>query len=65
MSVPFYAIIPSRMKSTRLPNKPLKDIAGRPMVVRVAERAAQSGATEVVVATDHEAIFQSCERFGV
>ena len=65
MSVPFYAIIPSRMKSTRLPDKPLKDIAGRPMVVRVAERAAQSGAADVVVATDHEAIFQACERFGV
>ena len=65
MSVPFYAIIPSRMKSTRLPDKPLKDIAGRPMVVRVAERAALSGAADVVVATDHEAIFQACERFGV
>lgn len=65
MSVPFYTIIPSRMKSTRLPDKPLKDIAGRPMVVRVAERAALSGAADVVVATDHEAIFQACERFGV
>lgn len=65
MSVPFYAIIPSRMKSTRLPDKPLKDIAGRPMVVRVAERAALSGAADVVVATDHEAIFQACEHFGV
>ena len=65
MSVPFYAIIPSRMKSTRLPDKPLKDIAGRPMVVRVAERAALSGAADVVVATDHEAIFQACERFDV
>ena len=49
----FYAIIPSRMKSTRLPEKPLKDIAGRPMVVRVAERALASGATDVIVATDH------------
>ena len=57
----FYAIIPSRMKSTRLPEKPLKDIAGRPMVVRVAERAKASGAADVVVATDHEDIVKACE----
>ena len=61
----FYAIIPSRMKSTRLPEKPLKDIAGRPMVVRVAERAKASGAKDVVVATDHEAIVKACEEYGV
>ncbi len=65
MSVPFYVIIPSRMKSTRLPDKPLKDIAGKPMVVRVAERAARSNALSVVVATDHEAIYKACEAFGV
>ena len=61
----FYAIIPSRMKSTRLPEKPLKDIAGRPMVVRVAERAKASGAADVVVATDHEDIVKACESHGV
>ena len=45
-------LIPARMASTRLPGKPLADIAGKPMVVRVAERALESGATRVVVATD-------------
>ena len=61
----FYCIIPSRMKSTRLPQKALKDIAGRPMVVRVAERAAQAGAVDVIVATDHEDIVKACEANGV
>jgi len=45
-------LIPARMASTRLPDKPLADIAGRPMIVRVAERAAASGLGRVVVATD-------------
>jgi spore coat polysaccharide biosynthesis protein SpsF (cytidylyltransferase family) len=53
MSVPFRVVIPARFASTRLPGKPLADIAGKPMVVRVAERAAQSGALAVVIATDH------------
>lgn len=61
----FYAIIPSRMKSTRLPEKPLKDIGGKPMVVRVAERALQSGAKNVMVATDHPDILAACEAHGV
>ena len=61
----FYAIIPSRMKSTRLPEKPLKDIDGKPMVVRVAERALQSGAKDVMVATDHPDILAACEAHGV
>lgn len=61
----FYAIIPSRMKSTRLPEKPLKDIGGKPMVVRVAERALQSGAKDVMVATDHPDILAACEAHGV
>ena len=61
----FFAIIPSRMKSTRLPEKPLKDIAGQPMVVRVAHRAQESGAKDVFVATDHEAIVKACEEYGV
>ena len=42
----FTVIIPARLASTRLPNKPLADLGGKPMVVRVAERAAQSGAAQ-------------------
>ncbi len=48
----FSVLIPARYASTRLPGKPLADIAGKPMVVRVAERALESGAARVVVATD-------------
>lgn len=48
----FYVVIPARFASTRLPGKPLLDIAGKPMVVHVAERANKSGARQVVVATD-------------
>ncbi len=48
----FSVIIPARYASSRLPGKPLADIAGKPMVVRVAEQAAKSGAREVIVATD-------------
>ncbi|HJV52478.1 MAG TPA: 3-deoxy-manno-octulosonate cytidylyltransferase [Noviherbaspirillum sp.] len=61
----FIVIIPARLASTRLPNKPLADLGGKPMVVRVAERAAQSGAGQVVVATDHADIAAACERHGV
>lgn len=61
----FTVIIPARLASTRLPNKPLADIAGKPMVVRVAERAALSGASQVVVATDHEDIVAACRTHGV
>ena len=49
----FVAIIPARFASTRLPGKPLVDIHGKPMVVHVMERAMQSGADRVIVATDH------------
>ena len=49
----FVAIIPARFASTRLPGKPLVDIHGKPMVVHVMERAIQSGADRVIVATDH------------
>jgi 3-deoxy-manno-octulosonate cytidylyltransferase (CMP-KDO synthetase) len=52
----FKVVIPARYASTRLPGKPLLDIGGKPMVVRVVEQALQSGAEEVVVATDHEKI---------
>ena len=52
----FYVVIPARYASTRLPGKPLIELAGRAMVLRVAERARASGATEVIVATDHPEI---------
>ncbi len=52
----FHVVIPARYASTRLPGKPLLPIAGKPMVVRVAERAAQSGAQQIWIATDHHAI---------
>lgn len=51
-AVRFTVLVPARYASTRLPGKPLADIAGKPMVVRVAERAQRCGATRVVVATD-------------
>jgi 3-deoxy-manno-octulosonate cytidylyltransferase (CMP-KDO synthetase) len=54
--VGFYVVIPARYASTRLPGKPLLDIAGVPMIQRVVERAAASGAVEVLVATDDERI---------
>ena len=58
----FTVIIPARMASTRLPDKPLADLGGKPMVVRVAERAAHSKAAHVIVATDHPEVFAACER---
>lgn len=54
--VPFTAIVPARRASTRLPDKPLADIGGLPMVVRVAMRAKASGATRVIVAVDDEVV---------
>lgn len=61
----FTAIIPARLASTRLPNKPLADLGGKPMVVRVAERAALSGAARIAVATDHADIVAACREHGV
>jgi 3-deoxy-manno-octulosonate cytidylyltransferase (CMP-KDO synthetase) len=63
--VSFTVLIPARLASTRLPRKPLADIAGLPMVVRVAQRAALSGALRVVVAADDAAIVAACEAHGV
>ncbi len=57
-------VIPARYGSTRLPGKPLLDIAGQPMVVRVIERARQSGAERVVVATDDARIQDAVRAFG-
>jgi 3-deoxy-manno-octulosonate cytidylyltransferase (CMP-KDO synthetase) len=65
MSHPFTVIVPARLASTRLPNKPLADINGVPMVVRVAQRAALSAATQVVVAADSPQIVKACEEHGV
>lgn len=61
----FTVIIPARLASTRLPNKPLADLGGKPMVVRVAERAALSGASRIIVAADHADILAACEKHGV
>lgn len=61
----FTVIIPARLASTRLPNKPLADLGGKPMVVRVAERARLSGAARIIVATDHEDIASACAAHGV
>jgi 3-deoxy-manno-octulosonate cytidylyltransferase (CMP-KDO synthetase) len=63
--VSFTVIIPARHASTRLPGKPLADIAGKPMVVRVAVRAQQAGAARVVVATDDERIKAAVEAHGI
>lgn len=56
MAPTFKVVVPARYASSRLPAKPLADIAGKPMVVRVMERALASGAAEVWVATDHEGV---------
>ena len=64
MTVTFNVVIPARHASTRLPGKMLAHIAGRPMVVHVAERARASGATEVIVATDHAEIAAAVEAHG-
>jgi len=61
----FTVLIPARYASTRLPGKPLADIAGKPMVVRVAESARNSGAARVVVATDDARIADAARAHGV
>lgn len=61
----FSVLIPARLASTRLPGKPLADIGGKPMVVRVAQRAAASSADRVVVAADHPSIVEACAAHGV
>jgi 3-deoxy-manno-octulosonate cytidylyltransferase (CMP-KDO synthetase) len=57
-------LIPARMASTRLPGKPLADIAGKPMIVHVARRAAESGLGRVVVATDTAAVAEAVAAHG-
>lgn len=61
----FTVLLPARLASTRLPNKPLADIGGAPMIVRVAQRAAQSSAKAVVVAADDASIVDACTAHGV
>ncbi len=61
----FTVLIPARLASTRLPNKPLADIAGVPMVVRVAQRVSGIGAQRVVVAADSPLILATCQDHGV
>jgi 3-deoxy-manno-octulosonate cytidylyltransferase (CMP-KDO synthetase) len=60
----FTVVIPARYGSSRLPGKPLLDIAGKPMVQHVYERASESGAQRVIVATDDERIFTAASQFG-
>lgn len=60
----FKVVIPARYGSTRLPGKPLRDIAGHPMLWHVYQRALESGAEEVVIATDDSRIEAAAEAFG-
>ncbi|BFU59551.1 MULTISPECIES: 3-deoxy-manno-octulosonate cytidylyltransferase [Rodentibacter] len=60
----FTVIIPARFASSRLPGKPLADIAGKPMIQHVFEKAQQSGASRVIIATDNGKVAQTAEHFG-
>lgn len=60
----FVVVIPARFASVRLPGKPLREIAGKPMLQHVHERAMESDASEVIVATDDKRIAKAAERFG-
>ena len=59
----FHVIIPARFGSTRLPKKVLADINGKPMIQHVYERALESGASQVLIATDHDEVVQAAEQF--
>jgi len=65
MSLRFKVVIPARYASTRLPGKPLLNIAGKPMIAHVCERAQEADAEEIIVATDDERIFQTVCDFGI
>ncbi|KPP98910.1 3-deoxy-manno-octulosonate cytidylyltransferase [Marinobacter sp. HL-58] len=60
----YTVVIPARYASTRLPGKPLADIAGRPMIAHVHDRACESGASRVIIATDDSRIETACRAFG-
>ncbi|WP_313512934.1 3-deoxy-manno-octulosonate cytidylyltransferase [Pseudomonas sp.] len=64
MPADFTVVIPARYASSRLPGKPLQDIAGKPMVRHVWEQARKSSAQRVVIATDDERIVSACRAFG-
>ncbi len=64
MNPPFIVVIPARYASSRLPGKPLQDIAGKPMIRHVWEQACKSAAQRVVVATDDARIVAACAEFG-
>jgi 3-deoxy-manno-octulosonate cytidylyltransferase (CMP-KDO synthetase) len=64
MNKGFYTVIPARYGSSRLPGKPLLDIAGKPMIQHVHERATEAGAKDVVVATDDQRIIDVVSSFG-
>jgi len=65
MTIPFKVVIPARYGSTRLPGKPLLNIAGQPMIAHVCQRAIEAEADEVVVATDDQRIFDSVTALGL
>lgn len=60
----FIAVVPARLASTRLPDKPLADIHGKPMVVRTAERARASSAGRVIIATDAASVHSAADTHG-
>ncbi|GFM49607.1 3-deoxy-manno-octulosonate cytidylyltransferase [Pseudomonas cichorii] len=64
MTAAFTVVIPARFGSSRFPGKPLKTIAGKPMIQHVWEQACKSSAERVVVATDDGRIFEACQAFG-
>jgi len=65
MKPDFKVVIPARIGSSRLPGKPMRLLAGQPMIAHVCDRALESGASEIVVATDDERILQVVESKGV
>ncbi|KAF3981404.1 MAG: 3-deoxy-manno-octulosonate cytidylyltransferase [Methylococcales symbiont of Hymedesmia sp. n. MRB-2018] len=65
MKKPFKVVIPARYGSTRLPGKPLLNIAGKPMIAHVCQRATEANADEVVVATDDQRIFDNVTKLGI
>jgi len=62
--IDFVVVIPARYASTRLPGKPLRDINGKPMIEHVYQRGCESGARDVVIATDDQRIADAANRFG-
>lgn len=65
MKIAFKVVIPARYASTRLPGKPLLDIAGKPMIAHVCQRALEADAEQVVVATDDQRIFDTVTALGI